>query len=109
MPDTAPGDGMECIPWDKQLSTDMDKQRLRTHSSGRVGKSLPRSKRQREAVCVYIVNEPSGSWLGEERVKMTDGRVQREESDILKEQEMERCKGMLKERNERRKTKSMML
>lgn len=40
MPDAARGDGGECIPRDKQLSVDMDKQRLRTHSGGRVGSGL---------------------------------------------------------------------
>lgn len=32
-----PRDGMECTSLDKRLSTDMGKQRLRTHSRGGVG------------------------------------------------------------------------
>lgn len=36
-PTRLPRDCAECIPWDKRLSADMDKQGLKTHSGERVG------------------------------------------------------------------------
>lgn len=56
MPDATRGNGGECIPRDKRLSVDMDKQRLRTHSGGRVGSSLTEEDLC-VCVCVYTANE----------------------------------------------------
>ena len=77
MPDAVCSDGGECIPRDKQLSIDMDKQRLRTHSGGRVGSSLTE-----EDVCVHAcvcVFEGSYVWGKKKRVKMTACQTDGEE------------------------------
>lgn len=56
---TRRGDGGECIPRDKQLSVDMDKQRLRTHGGGRVGSSLTEEDLcECVWVCVWVNNIP---------------------------------------------------